>query len=82
MKLTNEEKEVLCLALEQLDKYYEERENTCREFKWICKKHMPQSGDEYVANKNVFDIQNKTISDIKEAKAQGRKVIMNIVNNS
>jgi hypothetical protein len=32
-KLTNKEKDVLLLALEQLDKYYDEREKTCRDFK-------------------------------------------------
>lgn len=84
--MTTEEKEILCLALEQLDKYYEEREKTCREFKWICHKYLSQvdteeNGNAYSENINVWQIQDKTINDIREAKKEGRRVIMNIVNN-
>ena len=82
MKLTNKEKDILNFALEQLDKYYDELEKSCRAFKWICHNHLPQGGDGYVANKNVFDIEEKTLTDIKNAKEEGRKVIMNIINNS
>ena len=63
MKLTNKEKDILNLALTKLDEYYDEREKTCREFKWICHDYLPQAGDGYVANKNVFDIQDKTIEE-------------------
>ena len=80
MELTNTEKDTLVLALEQLDKYYDEREKTCRDFKWICHDHLPQAGEGYVANKNVFDIQDKTIEDIKKAKEEGRKTIMKLIN--
>jgi hypothetical protein len=81
MELTNKEMDILVLALEQLDKYYDEREKTCREFKWICHDHLPQAGDEYIANKNVFDIQDKTIADILKAKIEGRKTIMMLINS-
>ena len=80
MKLTNKEKDILNLALSKLDEYYDEREKTCREFKWICHDHLPQAGDGYVANKNVFDIQDKTIEDIKKAKEKGRQTIMKLIN--
>mgnify|MGYP003403060235 FL=1 len=81
MKLTNKEKDILNLALSQLDAYYEEREKTCREFKWICHDYLPQAGDGYVANINVFEIQDKTIKDIQAAKAEGRSTIMKLINN-
>jgi len=82
MKLTNREKDILNLALEQLDKYYDERESRCRDFKWICHDYLPQVGDGYVANLNVFDIESKTLADIKEAKEEGRRTIMKIINKS
>ena len=81
MNLTNKEKDILNLALEQLDKFYDEREAVCRSFKWICHDYLPQAGDEYVKNKNVFDIEEKTLADIKKAKEEGRKIIMKIINN-
>ena len=80
MKLTNKEKDILILALTKLDEYYDEREKTCREFKWICNEHLPQQGDEYINNKNVFDIQDRTIKDLKKAKEEGRKTIMKLIN--
>lgn len=79
MKLTNKEKDILNLALTKLDEYYDEREKTCREFKWICRDYLPQSGDGYVENKNVFDIQDKTLKDIKKAKEEGRKTILKLI---
>ena len=80
MELTNKEKDILNLALTKLDEYYDEREKTCRQFKWICHEHLPQQGNEYVKNKNVFDIQDKTISELKKAKEEGRKTIMKLIN--
>ena len=80
MKLTNKEKDILNLALTKLDEYYDEREKTCREFKWICHDYLPQAGDGYVENKNVFDIQDKTIEDIKKAKEEARQIIMKLIN--
>ena len=81
MKLTNKEKDILNLALTKLDEYYNEREKTCREFKWICHDYLPQAGNVYLENKNVFEIQDKTIEDIKKAKEDGRKTIMKLINN-
>lgn len=81
MKLTEKEKNILELALVKLEEYYDELEKTCREFKWICHNHLPQAGDGYVANKNVFDIQDKTIEDIKKAKEEGRQLIMKIIHH-
>ena len=80
MKYSNKEIMVLELALEQLDKYYTNQEETCRKFKWICHEHLSQSGDGYVKNKNVFEIQDQTIEDIKKEKAEAREVIMNMIN--
>lgn len=80
MKLTNKEKDILNLALTKLDEYYDEREKTCREFKWICHDYLSQAGDGYVTNKNVFDIQDKTIEKIRKAKKEARETIMKIIN--
>lgn len=74
--------DVLSLSLDLLDKYYDEREKTCRDFKWICHDYLPQGGDGYVANKNVFDIQDNTIADIKKAKEEAHKIIMKLINDS
>jgi hypothetical protein len=80
MTLTNKEKDILNLALLQLDEYYDRQEQTVRHFKWICHDYLPQSGEGYTANKNVFDIQDKTIADIQKAKAEGRRIIMKLIN--
>jgi hypothetical protein len=79
MKLTNKEKKILHKALEQLDKHYDELESTCRKFKWICHDYLPQSGIGYEANMNVFDIQDKTISDIHIAKQDARTLINKLI---
>lgn len=81
MKLTNEEKSILTLALEQLEKFYDEKEDVCRQFKWICHNYLPQGGEGYVANLNVFEIQDKTIADIRKSKEEARKIIMKITNS-
>lgn len=80
MKLTNEERDILHLALQKLDDYYINLEKTCREFKWICHDHLPQSGEGYLENKNVFNIQDKTIKDINESKIKANQLIMKIIN--
>lgn len=80
MKLTDKEKNILYLALDKLNQYYEEREKTCREFKWICHDHLPQAGDGYMENKNIFDIQDKTINDIRKAKKESQQTIMKLIN--
>lgn len=79
MKISNKEKDILLLALEQLEKYYDDREKTCRDFKWICHDHLPQAGEGYEANKNVFDIQDLAIADIKKAKEEAHKTIMKLI---
>jgi hypothetical protein len=80
MILTSKEKDILILALELLNKHYDEREKTCREFKWICHDHLPQAGEGYIANKNVFDIQDRTIADIKKDREESRETIMKLIN--
>jgi hypothetical protein len=77
MNLTSKDKDILKLALEQLDKYYDDRESVCRAFKWIC--NVPQGGEGYEKNKNVFDIQDKTIAEIQKAKAEARQLILNLI---
>lgn len=81
MKLTDKEKQILHLALTKLEEYYDERDKTCREFKWICHEYLPQHGEGYLANQNVFNIQDQTIQDIKNAKEKARETIMKIINS-
>lgn len=81
MQLTNKEKDILNLALTKLEEYYDEQEETCRAFKWICNKHLPQSGEGFIANQNVWDIQDKTIEDIRQAKKEARQTIMKLIDN-
>ena len=81
MKLTKKEKDILRLALNKLDEFYDQKIKTCREFKWICKDYLPQAGDGYAENKNVFDIQDKTINDIIDAKQEANKTIMKLINS-
>lgn len=81
-KRTDKEKGILLLALAKLEEYYNEQESICRQFKSVCHKHLPQSGEGYVANKNVFDIQDKTIENLRKSKAEGHQTIMKIINES
>lgn len=81
MTLTPKEKNILSLALTLLDEHYDKTEATCRQFKWICHDYLPQGGEGYIENKNVFDIQDKTIDDIKKSKEESRKTIMKLINN-
>jgi len=78
--LTNEEKEFLILAMNQMNEYYDDLANTCRRFKWICHKHLPQQGEEYVKNKNVFEIQDKTLEDIRKQKKDCQNVFLKLIN--
>jgi len=74
MELTNKEKDTLTLAFELLSDFYTKQEDTCREFKWICCDHLPQSGVGYVENKNVFDIQDKTIIDLNNKRKEASEL--------
>ena len=79
MKRTPKENNVLSLALTLMDEYYDERERVCRQFKHICHAHLPQQGKGYEDNKNVFDIQDRTIEDIKADKAFARETILKLI---
>jgi hypothetical protein len=83
--LSPKEIEILEFAIQLLDSHYDELERTVKRFKWICHAHLPQADTKendngYSKNKNVFDIQDKTITDIQKAKAEGREVIMKLIN--
>lgn len=52
------------LVLSLIDAHFEEQENILRKFKWIA--NVPQSGEEYTKNLNVFEIQDKAIEQLKE----------------
>ena len=71
--------EVLIKAQELLDEYWDKQEAQCRAFKWICHDHLPQHGEEYTKNINVFEIEAKTIIDIHRQKKECRDTINNIL---
>lgn len=79
MELSGKEKDVLLKALEKLEEFYDNQEKICREFKWICNKHLPQVGEGYIKNINVFEIQDKTIEDIKQSRKEARETINKII---
>jgi len=80
MKRSNKEKDVLKLALIQLDKYYDNLGSRCRSFKWICSDHLSDGGKGYLGNKDIFEIENEVIKGILKRKEYGRKVIMRLIN--
>ena len=80
MKLTEKEKRILSFALEKLDDFYKEREQKCRDFKWICREFLPQHGDEYLKNKNVFEIQDKTVESINKNRKEARELFLKLIN--
>ena len=56
-----------------LDKHYEETKNTIRQFKWLTK--IPQQGEEYTKNINVWELQDKTIKELEQEKQAINKLI-------
>lgn len=79
-KLTNEEVEVLLLAKELLNKHFDEKSEMIRKFKWLAK--VPQVGEEYTKNKNVFDFEEKGLKEIDNEKVFARNTIINIINDN
>lgn len=67
-QLTNKEKDLLLLGRDALLKNIDDKIDKCRAFKWICHENLPQHGEGYVANKNVFDIEEKTIKELNQEK--------------
>lgn len=83
--LSLKEIEILNFAMQLLDSHYDELERTCKRFKWICHAHLPQvdtkeNDNGYSKNKNVFDIEDRTVADIQKAKAESREVITKLIN--
>lgn len=81
MKLTEEQKQVLVAAFQQLNSHYDEKINTVKKFKWLCHDYLPQIGEEYEKNINVFDIGDKTVKDLETQKEFARNTIWEILNN-
>lgn len=83
VNITTELLDALTLACNLLDAHFDQQEADVRKFKRLCSNYIPQHGEEYVKNKNIFDIQDKTIADIQKRKEQSRKLIMfEIVNKA
>ncbi len=73
--------DVLVLAATLTDEHYDRMEADVRKFKNICYEYLPQQGEGYMQNKNVFDITDKTVRDIQAKKTQARKLIMELINS-
>lgn len=82
MKLKEDDKEKLMVLLRAYEEKCDDMETRYRQFKHICRKHLPQGGDGYVANKNVFDIQDKTIEDIHKDKVDMGQLVRMIIKNT
>lgn len=81
--ITPELLDALTLACNLLDAHFDQQAADVRKFKWLCRDYIPQHGEEYVKNKNIFDIQDKVVQDIQKVKEQSRKLIMfEIVNKA
>jgi len=76
MNLTNKEKDIVFMAFELLRKHYEDLENKVRVFKWIC--NVPQHGEEYEKNINIFELQDKAIEEFKQAVQESRELVNKI----
>jgi hypothetical protein len=78
-KLTHSEKNILLLADSLITKHYKKRAAQCRQFKYICHKHLPQTGPEYEKNKNIFEIQDKTLAELEEEKMKAHQLIYTLM---
>lgn len=56
-------------------KHYEEMEQTLRKFKWLAQ--VPQTGDEYIRNINVFNLQDLAVERLNKEKEE----ILNYIYN-
>lgn len=64
MKLTTDEIQALWDIIPVLEEKRKETEDKIREFKWLV--NVPQHGDEYVKNKNVWELQDAAIKRINQ----------------
>lgn len=85
MKLSTQElqdlKLILIDSIELLRKEKDQKIETIRSFKWLCHNYLPQHGDKYIKNINVFEIQDKTIKDLETSFDDKNKLLMKIINN-
>jgi hypothetical protein len=81
MKFTEKEELNLKLAFAKLEEFYLERILTCKAFKNICNQNLPQIGEGYTLNKNVFDIEEKTISDINKQREEAKQLLIKLLKN-
>ena len=55
---------------------YVNQENKVREFKWLC--NVPQHGEEYDKNINVFELQDKAIKKFEQLIKESRELVNKI----
>ena len=81
IEITSADKQLMSDALDALDKEIDKKIEDVRKFKWLCHNHLPQSGDEYVKNINVFEIAQKTVNDLEVEKKTNRERMFKIINH-
>ena len=80
MKLTTDEIQALWDIIPVLEEKRKETEDKIREFKWLV--NVPQHGDEYVKNKNVWELQDAAIKRINQEFEFTRNTILKITRDS
>jgi hydrogenase maturation factor len=79
--LTSEDIDRIVLGMRLIDEYYIKKIDEVKNFKWLCFNHLPQSGLGYEQNKNVFDIQDKTVNDIENERKSAHDLFLKIINS-
>ena len=80
MKLTTDEIQALWDIIPVLEEKRKETEDKIRESKWLV--NVPQHGDEYVKNKNVWELQDAAIKRINQEFEFTRNTILKITRDS
>ena len=67
--------DIQSLLRDLVSNHYEDLEKTIRQFKWITR--VPQSGDEYLKNINIWELQDSAIDRLSKEKQEILKFIYN-----
>jgi hypothetical protein len=77
IQLTKEEKQMLLDLLILIADDADRDQATIRQFKWLCR--VPQYGEEYTKNINIFEFQDKGIKAIEELAEARKRLILKLV---
>ncbi len=77
-ELTAAEKQMLLDLTALIDDDADKKEQTLRAFKWLAE--VPQVGEEYENNKNVWTLQDKALLRVANEKAARKRLINKLIN--